>query len=201
MLDGEKKYYSTDVKVIAGVDEAGRGCLAGPVVAACVILPINYINNDINDSKQLTNKKRRELAELIKEDALAYSIKMVDAPTIDKINILEASRLAMKEAIESINIPFDLVLTDAVKVDTAIPCIPLIKGDATCMCIAAASILAKVSRDDIMIELDKKYPAYDFKSNKGYGTKRHLEALNSLDPIKGVHRYSYGPVAHSIKLF
>ncbi|MCD8203543.1 MAG: ribonuclease HII [Coprobacillus sp.] len=195
MLEGEKKYYSSSVQTIVGTDEAGRGCLAGPVVAAAVILPINFINNDINDSKKLTNKKRRELAEIIKEDALAYSIKRVEAPVIDEINILEASRLAMKEAIESLDIPFDLVLSDAVHVDTIAPCIPLVKGDAICMCIAAASILAKVTRDDIMIGLDEKYPAYDFKSNKGYGTKKHLEALSTFGPIEGVHRYSYSPVA------
>ncbi len=195
MLDGEKKYYSDDVKAIVGVDEAGRGCLAGPVVATAVILPINYINNDINDSKQLTNKKRRELAEIIKRDALAYSIKRVEAPVIDEINILEASRMAMKEAIESLSIPFDLVLTDAVQVDTIKPCVSLVKGDATCMCIAAASILAKVTRDDIMIELDKKYPEYNFKSNKGYGTKKHLEALQEYGPVKDIHRFSYSPVA------
>ncbi|MCD8204933.1 MAG: ribonuclease HII [Coprobacillus sp.] len=201
MLEGEKKYYSDSIKVIAGADEAGRGCLAGPVFAAAVILPINYINNDINDSKQLTNKKRRELAEIIKRDALSYSVKMVDAPTIDEINILEASRLAMKEAIESLSVPFDLVLTDAVTVNTTAPCIPLIKGDATYMCIAAASILAKVSRDDYMIELDQKYPEYGFKSNKGYGTKKHLEAIDTYGPIKGIHRFSYGPICRSIKLF
>ncbi len=194
MLDYERGFYSHKIKYIVGTDEVGRGPLFGPVVAACVILPKDYVNEEINDSKQLTPKKRERLADVIKRDALAYSIAVVDAPTIDEINILEASRLAMHNALKEINHPYDLILSDAVKLDEEVENIPIIKGDAKCLCIAAASIIAKVYRDNLMLEYDKEYPEYDLKHNKGYPSKKHLEALSKCGPVPGLHRYSYAPI-------
>ncbi len=194
-LDFEMSYYNKDISFIVGCDEAGRGPLAGPVVAAAVILPRAYINKEINDSKQLSEKKREELFKVIKENAIAVGVGIVDAPTIDKINIYEASRLAMKLAIKDMNHKYDLVLTDAMPIkDLDVEVIPIIKGDAKAMCIAAASIIAKVTRDHMMKELDKKYPEYGFAAHKGYGTKAHLEALKKHGAIKGIHRFSYKPV-------
>ena len=205
MLDFEKQYYSDNVNLIVGVDEAGRGPLAGPVVAAAVILPRAYINNEINDSKQLSEKKRELLFKQIKENAIAIGVGIVDAKTIDEINIYEASRLAMKLAIKDMKHNYDLVLSDAMPIkDLEKQVIPIIKGDAKAMCIAAASIIAKVTRDHMMEELDKLYPEYGFKKHKGYGTKAHLEALKKYGALQGVHRFSYKPVfeiAHFISLF
>lgn len=197
-LDFEKQFYSQEVNFIVGVDEAGRGPLAGPVVAAAVILPRAYNNKEINDSKKLSEKKREELFEKIKKDAIAYGVGIVDAETIDKINIYEATKVAMKEAINSLNVKFDLILTDAMKLSGySVPLIDIIKGDAKAQCIAAASIIAKVSRDHIMQELAKQYPNYGFEVHKGYGTKKHLDALNKYGPIKKIHRFSYKPVLRS----
>lgn len=195
MLDCEKKYYSNKIKLIAGCDEAGRGPIAGPVYAAAVIFPKGYKNKDINDSKKLSEKKRNALAEVIKKDALAFSIVSVSAKEIDKINILEASRLAMEKALHSLNVKYDLVITDFMKLyheDCEV--IPLVKGDSKVLAIAAASILAKTSRDNYMYELDKKYPKYQFSKHKGYPTKLHLDILEKYGPIKDIYRYSYKPV-------
>lgn len=204
-LDFEQDYYSDEIVFIAGCDEAGRGPLAGPVVAAAVILPRAYINIEINDSKQLSSKKREKLFDEIKENAIAVGVGIVDALKIDEINIYEASRLAMKLALEDMKHKYDLVLTDAMPIkDLGVEVIPIIKGDAKAMCIASASIIAKVTRDRMMEELDKKYPEYGFAKHKGYGTKAHLEALEKYGPIKGIHRYSYAPVyniEHFIPLF
>lgn len=195
MLDKEKEYYSPSVKLIAGTDEAGRGPLAGPVVVAAVVFDPAYQNPDINDSKQLSEKKRAELFDAIKRDALAYSIVFVSAEEIDDINIYEASRKGMKEAVDSLSIKPDFVLTDAMPLPGFhIPFDPIIKGDAKCLCIAAASILAKVSRDRYMVELEKRYPDFSFATHKGYGTKKHLEELAKFGPVKGVHRFSFKPV-------
>ena len=194
-LDFEQDYYSDSINYIVGCDEAGRGPLAGPVVAAAVIFPRAYINKNINDSKQLTSKKREELLNEIKENALAVGIGVVDAPTIDEINIYEASRLAMKLAIEDMHHQYDLVLTDYMPIKgLEVEVIPIVKGDAKAQCIAAASIIAKVTRDHMMDELDEKYPEYGFKKHKGYGTKLHLDALKKYGAIKGIHRFSYKPV-------
>ena len=196
MLNFEKQYYSNRINFIAGCDEAGRGPIVGPVVAAAVIFPKGYTNKDINDSKKLSEKKREELFEIIKKDAVAYGIGVVDAETIDQVNIYEATKIAMKEAINQIKIKFDLILTDAMPLTGFdVEVVPIIKGDAKCLNIAGASILAKVTRDHMMDELDKKYPEYGFKKHKGYGTALHMEALKKYGPIKGVHRYSYKPVA------
>ena len=194
MLKKEAEFYSKTVKLIAGVDEAGRGPLAGPVVAAAVVFPPSYKNEEINDSKQLTAKKREELFEEIKKNAIAYGIASVSAETIDEINIYEATKVAMKEAIKQLNGQYDLVITDAMKLNLDKPVIALIKGDAQCLNVAAASILAKVTRDRYLEELDKKYPQYKFAKHKGYGTKDHLEALKEYGPIEGVHRKSFRPV-------
>lgn len=191
----QEEYYSETVNLIVGIDEAGRGPLAGPVVASAVIFSRAYINKDINDSKQLSEKKREELFEIIKKDALAIGIGIVDAETIDKINIYEATKVAMKEAVKNLNHKFDLILTDAMPLkNMGVPVIDIIKGDAKALPIAAASIIAKVTRDHILNDLAKKYPEYGFEKHKGYGTKLHMDALKKYGPIKGVHRYSYKPV-------
>lgn len=195
MLDYQEQFYSKKVKLIVGVDEAGRGPLAGPVVAAACILPRAYINKEINDSKQLTEKKREELFEIIKKDAIAYGVGIVTAEDIDKLNIYEATKVAMAQAISNLKHNFDLILTDAMPLKGFdVEVIPIIKGDAKALPIAAASIIAKVTRDHMMIELGKKYPEYGFEIHKGYGTKKHMDALKEYGAIKGVHRFSYKPV-------
>ena len=195
-LDYQDQFYSKKVKIIVGVDEAGRGPLAGPVVAAACILSRAYKNKEINDSKQLSEKKREELFEIIKKDAIAYGVGIVSAEEIDKLNIYEATKKAMKEAIANLKHEFDLILTDAMPLKGFdVEVVPIIKGDAKALPIAAASIIAKVTRDHMMEELGKKYPEYGFEVHKGYGTKKHMDALKKYGPIKGVHRYSYKPVA------
>lgn len=195
MLVKEKEYYSASVKLIAGTDEAGRGPLAGPVVVASVIFDPAFQNDLINDSKQLTAKKREELFDIIQREALAYSIVSLSPEEIDRINIYEAARKGMKEAVNSLKIKPDLVLTDAMPLPGfPIPYEAIIKGDAQCLCIAAASILAKVTRDRYMVELEKQYPNFSFATHKGYGTKQHLAELAKYGPIKGVHRFSFKPV-------
>ena len=195
-FDYQEQFYSKKIKVIVGVDEAGRGPLAGPVVAAACILSRTYINKEINDSKQLSEKKREELFEIIKKDAIAYGVGIVSAEEIDTLNIYEATKKAMKEAINNLKVKFDLILTDAMPLKGFdVEVVPIIKGDAKAMPIAAASIIAKVTRDHMMEELGKKYPEYGFEVHKGYGTAKHMEALKKYGPIKGVHRYSYKPVA------
>ena len=194
-LTYQEQFYSDKVNLIVGVDEAGRGPLAGPVVAAAVIFARTYINKEINDSKQLSEKKREKLFIEIQNNALAIGVGIIDAETIDKINIYEATKLAMKTAIKNLNHNYDLILTDAMKLENQkAPVIDIIKGDAKALPIAAASIIAKVTRDHIMDELAKKYPKYGFDVHKGYGTKKHMDALKQFGPIKGVHRFSYKPV-------
>ena len=195
-LDYQEQFYSKKVKVIVGVDEAGRGPLAGPVVAAACILSRAYNNKEINDSKQLSEKKREELFELITKDAISYGVGIVSAEEIDKLNIYEATKKAMKEAINNLKVKFDLILTDAMPLKGFdVEVVPIIKGDAKALPIAAASIIAKVTRDHMMEELGRKYPEYGFEVHKGYGTQKHMDALKKYGPIKGVHRYSYKPVA------
>ena len=176
LLKYEKELYKEGYELIAGTDEAGRGPLCGPVVAAAVILPQNYKLEGLNDSKQLSEKKRDKYFEIIKKDAISYGISIVDAKTIDEINIYEASRKAMLEAISKLDVTPDFVLTDAMPlpIDNSKA---IIHGDALSLSIAAASVLAKVTRDEIMYEFDKKYPEYGFKSHKGYPTKKHRAAI------------------------
>ena len=194
MLDYEQQYYSDEIKFIVGCDEAGRGCLLGPVVAGAVILPKDFKCDFINDSKQLNKKQREEAYQIIKENALAWAVAEVDADEIDRINILNASRKAMILAMEKLNHPIDMILTDAVKIQTDKPFEAIIKGDAKAMCIAAASIMAKVTRDHICYELDKKYPHYQIAKHKGYVTELHKELLAKYGPIPHLYRYSYKPV-------
>lgn len=194
MLDYEQQYYSKEIRYIAGCDEAGRGCLLGPVVAGAVILPKDFKCDLINDSKQLNEKQREEAYQIIKENAIAWAVAEVSAEEIDKINILNASRKAMIMALNKLDHEYDMILTDAVKMDTNLPFEAIIHGDAKAMCIAAASIMAKVTRDHICYELDKKYPEYQIAKHKGYGTKLHMEMLEKYGPVKGLYRYSYGPI-------
>jgi ribonuclease HII len=178
---------------VAGLDEAGRGCLFGPVCAAAVILNPECPIRGLNDSKQLDAERRSVLAERIRERALAWAVEFVDSRTIDRINILQASRLAMKQALERLPIQPDYLLIDFVRVDSPIEQLPLVDGDARSFSIAAASILAKVDRDAALAELDRAFPGYGLAKNKGYGTPDHLRALNERGPTP-LHRFSYAPV-------
>lgn len=178
---------------IAGVDEVGRGCLFGPVVAAAVILADPHRLRGVDDSKQLEEAERERLYGHIVERAVAWSVAMVDAPTIDRINILEASRMAMRLAVEGLPLSADVLLVDALEIAVPLPQKGIIHGDAVCRSIAAASILAKVHRDRTMREWDRLYPGFAFASNKGYGTPAHLKALQTLGPT-AEHRFSYRPV-------
>ncbi|MFA5887015.1 MAG: ribonuclease HII [Patescibacteria group bacterium] len=199
-LDTEQEYFKLGYRLIGGVDEAGRGPLAGPVVAACVVIDSNFkiTNSDlalVNDSKKLTAQKREKLFTIIREKALAVEIGVVDNLVIDKINILQASFLAMRHAIKKIAVSPDYILLDgAFKIPKlAKPQTAIIKGDAKVWTIAAASIIAKVSRDWLMSEIDKKYPEYLFKKHKGYGTKLHLEKIKEYGPCP-IHRFSFKPI-------
>lgn len=187
----EREELEKGNKLIAGCDEVGRGPLAGPVCVACVIMPLDNLIDGIDDSKKISEKKREMLAEKIKETAISYSIFMVGEETIDKINILEATKLCMKNAIEKLDVKPDIVLVDAIsKLDTDIKIRGIVKGDALSYSIGAASILAKVERDKFMCELAKEYPEYGFEKNKGYGTKEHIEALKQIGPCV-CHRLSF----------
>lgn len=181
---------------IAGTDEAGRGPLAGPLVAAAVIFPPKYENEQIDDSKKLSAKARQELVQSIKENALSYAITVIEAHEIDEINVYQASKKAMEESLKKLTHPLDLILTDAMPLSlNSLPVVPLVKGDTLSLSIAAASILAKVTRDELMDEIDEMYPQYGFKIHKGYPTKKHLDNLKRFGPIKGIHRFSYRPVS------
>ena len=194
-LDFEKQFYSDEIKLIVGCDEAGRGCLLGPVYAGAVILPPDFESNLINDSKQLTEKQREEAYKEIIENAIAWGVGFCTPEEIDEINILNASRVAMIRAIENMKHDYDLIITDCMKMPNAkVGVIDLVHGDAKSLCVAAASIIAKVSRDHVCYELDKQYPEYNIAKNKGYGTKDHLEALKKYGPVKGLHRFTYGPI-------
>ena len=187
----ENELYSKGIKYAAGIDEVGRGPLAGPVVAAAVILPLDFDVLGINDSKKLSEKKREELFEVIKERAVAYSFGVVDNEVIDEINILEATKKAMKMAVESLEIKPEHLLIDAVKLqDVDIPQTAIIKGDEKSISVAAASILAKVTRDRMMVEYAEEYTHYAFEKNKGYGTKAHYEGIEKAG-ICPIHRKTF----------
>lgn len=194
MKEFENELYNNGINFIAGIDEVGRGPLIGPVVTAAVILPKDFYDERINDSKKLTEKKRELLYDVIMENALSVGVGMSSPEVIDEINILNATKKAMIEAINNLSIKPEHLLIDAVKLDIDIPQTSIIKGDAKSQSIASASIIAKVTRDRMMVELDKKYPMYDFKHNKGYGTKKHIEALYKYGPLKE-HRKSFAPVS------
>lgn len=194
LLKYEKELYKNNIALIAGVDEAGRGPLVGPVVAAAVILPKNYHLEGLNDSKQLSEKKREKFYEILMTEALSIGIGIVRASEIDELNILEASRKAMYIAINNLSITPEYILSDAMSLnDIDIPTRPIIHGDALSLSIAAASVIAKVTRDHIMYELDQKYPEYNYKKNKGYPTKEHLELIKKYGITKE-YRMSYKPV-------
>lgn len=187
----ENEYTLKGYKAVCGVDEAGRGPLAGPVYAAAVILPLGCEIEGLNDSKKLSEKKREQLFDVIKEKALAYSIGTASEKEIDEINILQATFLAMRRAVDGLDIKPDLVMIDGNrKPDTGIDEITVVKGDAKSMSIAAASILAKVSRDRFMLETAKKYPEYEFEKYKGYGTKLHYEKI-AEHGICEIHRKTF----------
>lgn len=189
MLSYERE--NSDKRYICGIDEVGRGPLAGPVVAAAVILPKDSDILYLNDSKQLSAKKREELYDEIMKKAIAVGIGMADEKIIDEINILNADYEAMKSAIDKLRVKPDLLLNDAVTIPGIdIPQIPIIKGDTLSASIAAASIIAKVTRDKLMVEYDDIYPGYDFASNKGYGSKAHIDALKELGPCE-IHRRTF----------
>lgn len=194
LLKYEKELYEKGFKLIAGTDEVGRGPLVGPVVAAAVILPQNYQLDGLTDSKKLSEKKRDKFYDIIMKEAVSVGIGVVDAKTIDEINILEASRLAMKKAIMDLKIVPEYVLSDAMKLNNIdIPYTDIIHGDALSLSIAAASVIAKVTRDRMMYELDVQYPLYGFAKHKGYPTKLHLENLRKYEVLDN-YRFSYKPV-------
>ncbi len=198
LLKYEKELYKKGITLIGGVDEVGRGPLVGPVVAACVILPVNYKLSGLDDSKKLSEKKREKFYDIIMKDAIAVGIGVVDAKKIDEINILEASRLAMKLAIENLNVKPEFVLSDAMKLDNIdIPYEAIIHGDSLSLSIAAGSVIAKVTRDRMMYELDEKYPEYGFAQHKGYPTKKHLENLQKYGILSN-YRFTYKPVSDLI---
>ena len=190
MMEYERTYGGT-YSVICGIDEAGRGPLAGPVVAGAVILPKDEVIYYLNDSKKLSEKKREELFPVIQEKAVAWGVGIVSPSVIDEINILQATYQAMREAIASLSVVPDLLLNDAVKIPgVEMMQVPIIKGDAKSASIAAASILAKVTRDHMMEEYDKLYPEYGFAKHKGYGTKAHMDAIRRFGPCP-IHRRSF----------
>ena len=187
----EQSFFERGIKVICGVDEAGRGPLAGPVCAAAVILPPNAEIPGLNDSKKLSDKKRRELYPIIKEQAIAYGIAFADHREIDEINILQATFLAMERAINQLSVKPELALIDGNRAkDFGVPVETVVHGDSLSASIAAASVLAKVTRDDYMLKMAEEYPGYDFEIHKGYGTKAHYEALTRLGPCP-IHRMTF----------
>lgn len=196
----ERELREKGIKYIAGVDEVGRGPLVGPVVAACVVLPEEFNLDGLTDSKKLSEKKRDFFFEEIKRQALGVGIGIIDEKKIDEVNIYEATKLAMKKAIDECNkqIGIEHILIDAMPLELDIPTTSIIKGDLKSITISAASVIAKVTRDRMLYELDSKYPMYDFKHNKGYPTKKHLEAIDKYGIIDE-HRRSYGPVADYVR--
>lgn len=189
----EKAFYDTGKLYLAGTDEAGRGPLAGPVVASAVIMPKDCYIEGVTDSKKLSAKKRQVFKKIIEEKALAIATVFIDEKTIDEINIYEASRLAMIQAVKGLRPKPELVLSDAMPLKMDIENIPIIKGDQKSFVIACASIIAKETRDEYMKIMDQKYPQYGFLKHKGYPTKEHLQALETYG-ICPIHRLSYGPV-------
>ena len=191
MWEIEDGFFSGGVGTICGVDEAGRGPLAGPVYAAAVILPPHLDIPGLTDSKKLTDKKRRELFPIIQEQAIAYGIGFATEKEIDEINILQATYEAMRQAIGNLSVKPDLLLNDAVTIPKVeIPQVPIIKGDAKSISIAAASIIAKVYRDRLMVQYDEIFPGYGFAGNKGYGSQAHMDAIRTLGPTP-IHRRSF----------
>ena len=195
----EKELNNNGIEIIAGIDEVGRGPLVGPVVSCCAVLPKDYFLEGLTDSKKLSKKKREEFFDIIKKDALSIGIGVVDEDVIDEINIYEATKIAMKKAFDEANkkVKIEHVLIDAMKLDLPVPSTSIIKGDLKSITISAASVIAKVTRDRMLEELDKKYPMYGFKDNAGYGTKKHIEAIEKYGIIKE-HRKTFKPVCYHL---
>ena len=193
MLTYEKDLYKQGLTLIAGVDEVGRGPLAGPVVAAAVILPQGCKIKGLNDSKKIPKKKHLEVFQAVQDQALSIGIGIIDNQVIDQVNIYEATKLAMKEAISQLSLQPQHLLIDAMKLDLPISQTSIIKGDANSLSIAAASIIAKVTRDELMKDYDQQFPGYDFSANAGYGTVKHLEGIEKQG-ITAIHRLSFEPI-------
>ena len=193
MLRYEKELYQAGYQAIAGIDEVGRGPLAGPVVAAAVILPPGCKINGLNDSKKIPKKKHQDIYQAVMDKALAVGIGLMNSEIIDQVNIYEATKLAMKEALSKLPLKPDYLLIDAMRLDVEIPQESIIKGDANSLSIAAASIVAKVTRDRLMADYDKEFPGYDFAQNAGYGTKSHLDGLERYG-VSPIHRKTFEPV-------
>lgn len=198
LLKYEKELYKKGYNLIAGTDEAGRGPLVGPVVAAAVILPKGYTLDGLNDSKKLTEKRRNKFYEIIKRDAISVGVSIISEKIIDEINILEASRLAMNNALDNLEVKPDYILTDAMKLDRDVEVLPIIKGDAKSLTIAAASVIAKVTRDRLLVELGEKYPQYEFEKHKGYPTKRHIELVKQYG-VLDEYRKTFKPICEIIR--
>lgn len=198
LLKYEKELYKKGYNLIAGTDEAGRGPLVGPVVAAAVIFPQGYTLEGLNDSKKLTEKRRNEFYEIIKRDAISVGVSIISEKIIDEINILEASRLAMNNALDNLEVKPDYILTDAMKLDRDVEVLPIIKGDAKSLTIAAASVIAKVTRDRLLVELGEKYPQYEFEKHKGYPTKRHIELVKQYG-VLDEYRKTFKPICEIIR--
>lgn len=194
MLEYENELYKKGINLIGGIDEVGRGPLIGPVVASCVILPKGFYVEEINDSKKLSEKKRNELYKIIIDNALSIGIGIIDEKRIDEINIYNATKEAMEMAIMDSKIVPEYLLIDAMKLDNNIPSMSIIKGDEKSEFIAAASIIAKVTRDKMMYKLHKKFPEYKFNKNKGYATNEHINAIKEFGILKE-HRLSFNPVS------
>ena len=190
----ERELNDKGITKICGVDEVGRGPLIGPVVAAAVILPKDYKLDGLNDTKKLSEKKREYYYEIIKKEAIAIGIGIIDEKRIDEINIYEATKEAMYMAIDNLDVKPEHILIDAMPLDLDIPTTSIIKGDLLSINISAASVIAKVTRDHMLYVIDKEYPMYDLKNNKGYGTKKHMEAIKEYG-ITRYHRLSYNPVS------
>ena len=189
----ERELIEKGITLIGGIDEVGRGPLVGPVVASCVILPVNYKLEGLTDSKKLTEKKRNEFYDILMKEAVSVGIGIIDEKRIDEINIYEATKEAMTAAINNLDIKPEHILIDAMPLDLDVPTTSIIKGDLLSITISAASVIAKVTRDHMLYDIDKEYPMYDLKNNKGYGTKKHLEAIQKYGITK-YHRLSYKPV-------
>ena len=196
----EKELYSKGITIIGGVDEVGRGQLIVPVVTACVVLPSDFVLEGLTDSKKLSEKKREKFYDYIIENCTAYAVGECSPEEIDEYNIYEATKIAMKRAIDGVNkqVKLEHVLIDAMPLELDIPTTSIIKGDAKSISIAAASVVAKVTRDRMMIELDKKYPQYGYAKHKGYPTKKHIEAIWEYGLIDG-YRKTYGPVKNILE--